>query len=302
MASRLLTDGIWGEITRLAQSASSAKVAVAYFGQGASRLLPLNTGGVLVVNLSMASVRSGQTCPQEVARLIRRGVEVHNCGNLHAKVFVFGRRAIIGSNNVSQNSHQSLIEAAVETTDADAVRSCKDFIDSLRGDHVDLDYALRLAKFYKPPRIGRPARSATPRHEPFWVVPLGLVFWKPEDQREAEKSEPAAAKKLKDQRRFRLERFSWYGGGFRRPLTFGELLMQVTRETPERTMLSPVARVIHIHRYGSSEEQKMIVYLRTPALRRKNLRDVEDRLGDAGDMLRSLKASARLIRTPKTTR
>jgi hypothetical protein len=39
------------------------------------------------------------------------GVRLHNCFNLHAKVFVFGKRAIIGSTNVSRHSAEKLIEA-----------------------------------------------------------------------------------------------------------------------------------------------------------------------------------------------
>jgi hypothetical protein len=52
MAAHLLTDITWKRITKLARQTSSAKVAVAYFGQGASRLLPLKSGSVLCTGTS----------------------------------------------------------------------------------------------------------------------------------------------------------------------------------------------------------------------------------------------------------
>jgi hypothetical protein len=42
----------------------------------------------------------------------------------------------------------------------------------------------------------------------------------------------------------------------------------------------------------------MIVFLRTPRLRRKNLRDVKEKIGEAGRFLRKLK-NPRLIRGRK---
>ncbi len=296
----LLTDRAWKRITELARRTSSGKVAVAYFGQGASRLLPLKPGSVLVVDLSKAAVRSGQTCPAEVIKLLRRGVEVHSCSNLHAKVFTFGRRAIIGSTNVSRNSEQALIEAAVETTDPEVVRSCKGFVDSLRGEHVDLDYARRLAKIYKPPRFeGQATKSRTPLHVPLWAVPLVPVGFDPEDKEAFEQSKPIAEKKLKDQERFKLDSYIWTGGGFRRPLKVGELVLQVVTEARGKVMLYPAGRVILIRPYKSATEERKLVFLRIPKVRRKDMRDMKARLGEAGKLLRRLK-NPRLIRGRRT--
>lgn len=295
----LLTGDTWTQITALAQKESSAKVAVAYFGQGASRLLPLKEGSVLVADLSQSAVRSGQSCPQEIIKLIRKGVEVHSCSNLHAKVFAFGRRAIIGSMNVSANSAHSLIEAGIETTDPEVVRSCKDFVDSLRGEHVDLDYACRLAKIYKPPKFSGVKKNATPSHPPFWAVPLEHSEWETEDDEVFEKYEEVARKKLKDQERFDLDKYQWTGGGFRRPLHVGDLVVQVTKEIPKKIMLSPVSRVVLIQRYRVGGEDRMIVFLQSPKLRRKNLKDVKERIGNAASLLKKL-ANPRLIRNRKS--
>jgi hypothetical protein len=298
MTTRLLTNSTWQTITQLARKTSSARIAVAYFGQGASRLLPLRAGSVIVVDLSQAAVRSGRTCPQEIIRLLRKGVEVHSCSNLHAKVFVFGRRALIGSANASKHSEQGLIEAVIETTDTETITKCKAFVDSLRGEHVDLDYARRLARIYNPPKFVVGGRTTTPRHPPFWLVPLEETTWEAEDNAVFKQNKDVAETKLKDQDHFLLDTYLWTGTGFRRPLRLGELVLQVVKEVPRKKMLSPAARVILIRRYKAAGEDRMMVFLRTPRVRRKNLKDVKDKIGEAGKLLRNLK-NPRLLRGRK---
>lgn len=260
--------------------------------------MPLKAGSVLVVDLSKKAVRSGQTCPQEIIKLLGKGVEVHSCSNLHAKVFVFGRRAIIGSANVSNHSKEDLIEAVIETTDADTVGSCKAFVDSLRGEHVDLDYAKRMAKIYNPPKFAGGERTKTPLHPPFWLVPLEEIAWDADDDAVFEQSEEVAEKKLNDQDRFFLDKYLWTGGGFRRPLRVGELILQVVKEGPRKTMLTPASRIILIRGYKTAGEDRMMVFLRTPRIRRKNLRDVKGRIGASGKLLRKLK-NPRLVKNRK---
>ena len=64
-----------------------------YFGTGGAELLPLRPGSLLVVRFDTEAVRSGQTNPSEIIKLLSRSVEIHACRNLHAKVFVFGDTA-----------------------------------------------------------------------------------------------------------------------------------------------------------------------------------------------------------------
>lgn len=72
--------------------------------------------------MSLASVRSGTTNPNEVRKLLRRGVEVYSRGSLHAKFFIIGRQVIAGSSNVSKHAKEVLDEAAIVTDDAATVR------------------------------------------------------------------------------------------------------------------------------------------------------------------------------------
>jgi hypothetical protein len=115
---KLVTTNVWSRISRAAKANSrKSHVAVAYFGTGATRLLPLSKGSTRVVDMSHAAVASGQTNPSELLKLINEGVAVYTVANLHAKVFVLGNHAFVGSANASRHSEQSLVEAVVETNE-----------------------------------------------------------------------------------------------------------------------------------------------------------------------------------------
>jgi hypothetical protein len=109
--NKFLTLKIWPRLTELATKSKQSWVAVAYLGNGATKLLPLKAGGRLVVDLSENAVKSGQTSPYEILKFIARGVNVSSVGNLHAKIFVFRDNAFVGSANASSHSANALIEA-----------------------------------------------------------------------------------------------------------------------------------------------------------------------------------------------
>jgi hypothetical protein len=78
VATQFLQSNIWDKITFLAKRAKHRFIAVAYLGKGASDLLPLNRGDVLVVDMSLSAMRSGQTNPFEIGKYLKRGMEVHS--------------------------------------------------------------------------------------------------------------------------------------------------------------------------------------------------------------------------------
>jgi hypothetical protein len=76
MAELVTHDRAWHRITALVKRRPSrCQVAVAYFGTGASKLLPLRKGSTLVVDLSKRAVGTGQTKPSEVLKLVNKGVD-----------------------------------------------------------------------------------------------------------------------------------------------------------------------------------------------------------------------------------
>src|SRR5580704_12654880 len=148
MNATFLSRDIWPQLTKAARgSRRRCVVAVAYFGKGASRLLPLAKGSRLVVDASERSVGSGQTCPADLIRLVKRGVAVYSVPNLHAKVFVLGRTAYIGSPNVSN-------------------RAARHFVEQNCLHELTPTVLKRLAKLYRPPlfpggKRGKPRQAMT---------------------------------------------------------------------------------------------------------------------------------------------
>lgn len=292
---KLLTDQPWKAITRAVRKCPGrCRVAVAYFGQNAHKLLPLGRGSVLVLDFSERAVRAGQACPASVILMLRRGVAVHSVTNLHAKVFVVGRSVFIGSTNVSQSSANTLVEAVVQAAAPALVRQTARFVDSLLGEHITPEFARQMAKIYRPPKFGgdggaaRKARKAAPAHSRTWVVQLGPSEWDEKDYAAEGKGRPVARRRLQSTRRFEVEDFCWTGLGFARRARRGDLVVQVFEEKPRRYLVSPPERLLHIQNYRNQRDRRSsIVFLETPkALRRKSLQRVRHALGRAAAALR----------------
>jgi hypothetical protein len=154
MKTQFVTRGIWKSLTASAKAARKpALVAVAYFGQGASKLLPLRAGSRLVVDASESAVKSGQTHPADLKKLQKRGVVIYSYPSLHAKVYAFDGFAFVGSANASGRSAGVLTEAVVKTSDQAVVRSAKEFVRDLCRDELSPSRLDQLQKMYQPPRI-----------------------------------------------------------------------------------------------------------------------------------------------------
>lgn len=262
-------------MVRLRQLARAGKgiVAVPFLGADASTLLPLKAGSVLITRLTADDAKRGLVSPQEVLRFLKRGVEVHNCENLHAKVYAFGRRAVIGSANVSKTSTK-LVEAAIEVSDPEIVAEAKAFIEGLRVDPVDAQFVQSLIPLYRHDQIGgwstdRDAaagpRSRTTKaiHSRVWVMPVEEEAWSDEAQRTADQGRPLAAQRMIDPVTNRLEEINWDGAGWKH-LAPGARVIQRTVKG-RGYLYDPPARVVHIERYDN--DRACIVFVE----RRKRL-------------------------------
>ncbi|MDA9519833.1 hypothetical protein XI06_05540 [Bradyrhizobium sp. CCBAU 11434] len=114
--NRILTTEIWHEAKKLARTASSRKLAVAYV---TADHIGLRMGDVLVTDASPRSIRSGQTDAKLLAKLHKAGVVIYSREGLHSKVMLIGKYAVVGSANMSESG---LTEAAV-LSDEPTIRS-----------------------------------------------------------------------------------------------------------------------------------------------------------------------------------
>ena len=144
---------LWSTLTKLLESGNNVAAAIAYFGNGGSELLPLTDGDLLVVDMSMPTVKAGATNPYEIEKLVMRGVRVYWSPRLHSKVVVIGNLVIAGSANVSTRSKDLLCEAAILIDDRAISRQARKFIGNLCTRPVDQEYLTRLC--LRPTRCNR---------------------------------------------------------------------------------------------------------------------------------------------------
>lgn len=157
---KLVTKNYWSKITEAALTADEPSfVAVAYFGAGGHKLLPLREGSKLVVDASIAAVSNGITNPKALRKLHTKGVEVYSIPLLHAKVFAFDSVGFVGSTNVSFNSKNRLFEANVKIRRNKTLKQIRSFVKNLSTDRLD-DAALDwLDLKYKKPKKFIPSIS-----------------------------------------------------------------------------------------------------------------------------------------------
>jgi len=74
--SLLINDNLWRVLPDIIKTSKHVDAAIAYFGDTGASLLPLKGGDRLVVDMSPATVKAGSTNPHEIAKLVKRGVQV----------------------------------------------------------------------------------------------------------------------------------------------------------------------------------------------------------------------------------
>jgi len=298
MSTSLVADGLLNRVTAaVRRTPSRCRVAVAFLGANAAERLPLKHGSRLVVNLSEMAVRGGMTNPTEVLKLIQAGVDVHSVTNLHAKVFVVGKRAFIGSANVSTQAASHLIEAGIVTTNPQLVASCRRFVESLRGATVTPEEAKRLEKLFRPRKFagggrrtkGGGRRGPTPEHGTVWIVPLKEEKWEAVDYAQARIGRPVAQKRIRSPRWYEVDEFLQEVGRLADRFERGQRVIQITETRKAGTLVHAVGSIKNVRHYPTKRERRAIVYLQYPrGVRRISLDEFIRRLGRGSGFLRKL--------------
>jgi hypothetical protein len=269
VSTRLLTDQLWPSIQKLARTSRRREVVAAYLGTGADRLLKLKAGDSLVVDMSMATVKGGQTNPSEVVKYLRHGVQVFNCTNLHAKVYVYDNAAIIGSANVSRHSAETLVEAGLLCTDRQAVSQARGFVRSLQVEPISLKYARQCQRLYNPPMRGagrgkQQQRTVTPTHSRLWLVGVSPVEFSGKEDALCEREQQRAKKKLRNRRQYEVNSIRWTGlrSHFTKQVKQGDLLVQIWSEKKKAYVYPPsrVLRITHYRSFDRTRKPRMFVH------------------------------------------
>ena len=144
---------LWSQLQSITKTRKCPiKVAVPYLGKDARKLLHLRRGDAVIVELTLGNSRNGSVCPEEIARLRKKGVDVYVSRDLHAKVLLCGRKAVIGSANLSNNSLKHLDEAALLTTEKPVIRKVRSWFDDRMCEEVTPAWLEKCRKAYRPPK------------------------------------------------------------------------------------------------------------------------------------------------------
>lgn len=210
---------VWATIAGLSRRAKRTQAAVSRLEAGASELLSLSEGSVLVVDLSPHALAQGQTSPDEVLGYLGRGVRVFRWNGLNANVFLFDRTVVLGSATVSQRSARALTEAVVRTADPAAFAEARAFLGSVAKVPVTEDDAEQAKQHYRkppsPPRIndGNPVLHDLLPPAPYrlWLCEYADQPWPKRVFETYEAEEPQMSLRLGDRRRFLLYAFLLWG-------------------------------------------------------------------------------------------
>ncbi|MBL7940348.1 MAG: phospholipase D family protein [Flavobacteriales bacterium] len=270
MSVSFLQAGLWRELTTaIKRSRGMADVAVAYFGADGAGLLPLRKGSRLVVDASLDAVKSGQTHPGALLKLYRQGVAIFNKPGLHAKVFIVGKKAYVGSANASRHSAHTLIEAAMVSDNAKTVRQVRAFIDELALHELGEEQLKGLIKIYRPPKnmVGeRQARASATKGPRVWITRITIGDL-PEAFEDIHEEEGRVARKLMEHPRRHVQDDFWWAGDC--PYAKGDIVVQVVRERGVPNRVRPPGTVLHMVTHVQNGQRKTFVYLEMPNKRQK---------------------------------
>lgn len=269
MKNELITENVWQHLTEKVKTTKGKMyVAVAYFGQDAAKMLPLNKGSILLVDASEKAVKCGQTCPEELLKLYAKGVFIYSLPYLHTKMYVLGKTLLVGSANVSYNSSNRLFETLLSTADTKAIHDAKEFILNHCGADLGEEELTRLHKIYKPPKIETSDREKTKKtsiknilNEKLYVCKLVRKGkWTDDENKAAEQGSREANTKRIETKRHRIDTFRWHGKMTMKK--FDEIL-QITKEGNGSTVCPP-GRLIHTKKYTKNGRNITFCYLEVP--------------------------------------
>lgn len=245
---RLLSNDIWTTIKKLSQKSKRTKIAVAYFGTGATKQLKLKTGDTLVVAMGLNNVKSGQVNPFEIEILLDKGVKLFNLSNLHSKIYLFDDKVIVGSANVSTNSENTLIETGILTDDKQTIKEANKFITENCVEKIERDYIEICKKNYNPPKFfGTSKKRKATKKQTFkgelsrlWVISTTPTPWKESDYETTDNDRQKFEKKIKNKRTFEVDEIKYdSSNSFINEVKEGDILIEIETHKVKAFAIQP---------------------------------------------------------------
>ncbi len=302
-------DAAWKRI-RAEVRTGPARVAVAWWGQGMTERLPLKRGSILVVRADRATMEQGQTSPDDLAQLVKKGVRVYPLGNLHAKVFVFRTVAFIGSMNASETSFGGdVIEAAVEVVHPRAVVAARRQVEEWAIDRpLTLSDIADLKKFYRPQRSlfgkRRKRRGSAPKPHQLSLPIIRILRthpadWKSYTQARFRREAPAARREAARDGEVIDDGIEWDSS---LPSEDEDArYLEVHNEGDQRWILAP-ARLRLATKVKPGRPEGLVILSRTEGVRRRRLGKVTKALGPRSRLARLLRGRGQVVKDAEEVR
>lgn len=200
----ILTGDIWKQVRARTRGAKRRLAAVAYVSTDGH--IGFRRNDVLICDASDRAIKTGETSARLLESLYRRGVELRSRSDLHAKVAVLGRHALIGSCNLSVASAEDLTELALLSDRKPVLAQATAFIHALRetSEQINDDFLQKILKIkVRPSRQRGPRRKgqATRLGNKVWLISVRQLAEDrfPKEQPFVEKAEKKASALVADQ-------------------------------------------------------------------------------------------------------
>lgn len=243
---QFLSDEIWTTIRDLSKNSGRTRVAVAYFGTGASEQLTFKKGDTLIIAMHLNNVKAGQVNPFEIQKLYDKGVLIYTLSNLHSKIYLFDKKMIVCSANVSSHSADCLIESGILTDDKTTFENGDRFIKENSVEKVEQDYIELCKENYNPPKhFGKRKKNSdstfNSQFSRLWFISTKSTYFEDEDYTFLKKDEHIFEKKLQNKRAFELNEIKYpITNRFINKVQEGDILIEVERHKVRGQVFQPI--------------------------------------------------------------
>lgn len=228
---------LWSTLMQLSKNCRSRQmIAVPYIGKDSSSLLKLGKNDVLLCALTEQNSKAGNIYPAEIRLLQKQGVKVYQRDNLHAKIYVFGNKAVICSANLSSSSKNRLDEVGLLTNNPDTLRSIREWFAARLAEPVTPKWLEHCEQIYQPPKGGSGIhtknKEARQNQQRTWILFGHLTDFPEFEESDKQKGLQAAKGYLEKPRSYNIEEFRVTGKyKFVEEIRRGDLIIQVIKDS-----------------------------------------------------------------------
>lgn len=228
---------LWSILAKLSKECCSRQmIAVPYLGKDSSPLLKFRKNDVLLCALTEQNSKAGNIYPAEIRLLQKKGVRVYQRDNLHAKIYLFGNKAVICSANLSSSSKSRLDEVGLLTNNPPVLKSIRKWFAERLVEPVTPGWLKHCENIYQPPKGGlrsptKPKQSST-HTQTAWVIFGQLTNYPEFEDTERQRGYQTAKQFMEKLKAFYIEEFRFTGSyRFLEEINRGDLVIQAIKET-----------------------------------------------------------------------